>query len=204
MEREYVTAVDDKGEPRFLPVVSERARTKLNQIAARKSRSPKRKTQLLAQLRVWWKTNAILNSGVMASIIDSLLKRARAAAVAIRARVAQIVDVALAALDVTVVVFAINSDGWFHRRHLLAEAGRHLALVLRGRRRDPGLDEQIVDAAPAAHCVDISEPKTVRGLMAGTASTPPAALWPTRHPPAGATPRPHLTRISRPRPALAT
>ncbi|MEU4800225.1 MobF family relaxase [Streptomyces sp. NPDC023327] len=38
LEHEYVTAVDDDGEPLFLPVVSERARAKLNQIAARKTR----------------------------------------------------------------------------------------------------------------------------------------------------------------------
>ncbi|WP_406514539.1 relaxase domain-containing protein (plasmid) [Streptomyces sp. NBC_00161] len=201
LEREYVTAVDDNGEPKFLPVVSERARIKLDQIAARKTRPPKRKTQPLTQLRVWWKTNAILNSGVKASIIDSLLERARAAAMAIRARVAQIVDVALAALDVTAIVFVMNGDGRFHRRHLLAEARRHLALVLRGRRRDPGLDEQVVDAALAAHCVDISEPKTVRGLMSDyrlytarqALADPPPTRWrqpttapdPDQPPPAG-------------------
>ncbi|XMN10863.1 MobF family relaxase [Streptomyces griseobrunneus] len=38
LEHEYVTAVDDNGEAKFLPVVSERARTKLNRIAARKTR----------------------------------------------------------------------------------------------------------------------------------------------------------------------
>ncbi|MFK0045917.1 relaxase domain-containing protein [Streptomyces sp. NPDC090741] len=108
LEREYVTAVDDNGEPKFLPVVSERARTKLNQMAGRKTCPPKRKTQPLAQLRVWWKTNAILNSGVKASIIDSLLEHARAAAMAIRARIAQVVDVALAALDVTAIVFVMT------------------------------------------------------------------------------------------------
>ncbi|KOG86794.1 hypothetical protein ADK38_29050, partial [Streptomyces varsoviensis] len=41
----------------------------------------------------------------------------------------------------------------------------HLALVLRGRRREPGLDEQIVDAALTTYCVDISEPKSLRGLL---------------------------------------
>ncbi|MEU7428585.1 hypothetical protein [Streptomyces sp. NPDC040750] len=29
-------------------------------------------------------------------------------------------------------VFVMNKDGYFHRQHLLAEARRHLALVLRG------------------------------------------------------------------------
>ncbi|MFF7724911.1 MobF family relaxase [Streptomyces luteogriseus] len=166
LEHEYVTAVDDDGKLKFLPVVSERARAKLNQIAARKTRPPKQKTRPLAQLRAWWKTSAILTSGVAVDIINSLLEHARAAVAAIRARVAAVVDVALAAVDVTATVFVMNEGGRFHRRHLLAEARRHLALVLRGRRRDPGLDDQIVAAAIATHCLDISEPKTVRGLEA--------------------------------------
>ncbi|MFE7516615.1 MobF family relaxase [Streptomyces sp. NPDC057540] len=166
LEHEYVTAVDDDGEPKFLPVVSERARAKMNQIAARKTRPPKQKTQPLAQLRVWWKVSAILTSGVAADVITSLLEHARAAAAAIRARVAAVVDVALAAVDVTATVFVMNEGGRFHRRHLLAEARRHLTLVLRGRRRDPGLDEEIVAAAISAHCLDITEPKTVRGREA--------------------------------------
>ncbi|MFB9523631.1 hypothetical protein ACFFTU_27155 [Streptomyces cremeus] len=93
----------------------------------------------------------------------------------------------------------MNEGGRFHRRHLLAEARRHLAFVLRGRRRDPGLDDQVVAAALSTHCLDISEPKTVRGLEAGyrlyTARwsladlparrrPPTAAPDPDRHPPA--------------------
>ncbi|WP_411152668.1 MobF family relaxase [Streptomyces sp. A30] len=167
LEHEYVTAVDDDGELKFLPVVSEQARAKLNRIAARKTRPPKQKTQPLAQLRAWWKTSAILTSGVAVDIINSLLEYARAAAAAIRARVTAVVDVALAAVDVTATVFVMNDGGRFHRRHLLAEARRHLALVLRGRRRDPGLDDKIVAAAISTHCLDISEPKTVRGLESG-------------------------------------
>ncbi|MGW3956620.1 MobF family relaxase [Streptomyces sp. NPDC004752] len=167
LEHEYVTAVDDDGELKFLPVVSERARAKLNGIAARKTRPPKQKTQPLAQLRKEWKESAIRTSGVAVDVINSLLEYARAAAAAIRARVAAVVDVALAAVDVAATVFVMNDGGRFHRRHLLAEARRHLALVLRGRRRDPGLDDQIVAAAISTHCLDISEPKTVRGLEAG-------------------------------------
>ncbi|MFF3967940.1 MobF family relaxase [Streptomyces griseorubiginosus] len=167
LEHEYVTAVDDDGESRFLPMVSERARAKLNGMAARKTRPPKEKTQPLAQLRAWWKASAILTSGVAVDIITSLLEYARAAAVAIRARVAAVVDIALAAVDVAATVFVMNDGGRFHRRHLLAEARRHLALVLRGRRRDPGLDDQIVAAAISTHCLDISEAKTVRGREAG-------------------------------------
>ncbi|WP_285440119.1 MobF family relaxase [Streptomyces sp. ISL-24] len=187
LEHEYVTAVDDDGTPRFLPVVSERARAKLNRIAAKMTRPPKQKARPLAQLRAWWKASAILTSGVAAGVINSLLEYARAAAAAIRARVAAVVDVALAAVDVTATVFVMNGGGRFRRRHLLAEARRHLALVLRGRRREPGLDEQIVDAALTARCLDISEPKTLRGLMPAyrlyTAWWPLADLEPARRPP---------------------
>ena len=167
LEHEYVTAVDEDGEPKFLPVVSERARAKLNQIAARKTRPPKQTARPLAQLRAWWKASAILTSGVAGDVINSLLEYARAAAVVIRARVAAVVDVALAAVDVTATVFVMNDGGRFHRRHLLAEARRHLALVLRGRRRERGLDDRIVAAAISTYCLDISEPKTVRGLESG-------------------------------------
>ncbi|MER5811771.1 hypothetical protein ABT143_26895 [Streptomyces sp. NPDC002033] len=37
-EREYITAADDNGEPTFASAVPEQARTKMNQIAARKIR----------------------------------------------------------------------------------------------------------------------------------------------------------------------
>ncbi|NEA14154.1 MobF family relaxase [Streptomyces halstedii] len=168
LEHEYVTAIDDDGELRFLPVVSERARAKLNTIAARKTRPPKKgKARSLAQLRADWKASAIRTSGVPADVISSLLEYARAAAAAIRAQVAAVVDIALAAVDVTATVFVMNEGGRFHRRHLLAEARRHLALVLRGRHRDPGLDDRIVAAAISTHCLDITEPKTIRGLEAG-------------------------------------
>ncbi|MFI2292943.1 MobF family relaxase [Streptomyces niveus] len=187
LEHEYVTAVGDDGELKYLPVVSERARAKLNAMAARKTRPPKQKTRPLAQLRAWWKTSAILTSSVAADVITSLLEYARAAAAAIRARVADVLDVALAAVDVTAVVFVMNSGGRFHRRHLLAEARRHLALVLRGRRREAGLDDRIVDTAIAAHCLDISEPKTVRGLLSDyrlyTARWALPDLQPARRPP---------------------
>ncbi|MEU3743242.1 MobF family relaxase [Streptomyces sp. NPDC032198] len=159
LEHEYVTAVDDEGELKYLSAVSERARVELMRMAAHKTRPPKKKARALAQLRADWKQSAIDTSKVAADVINSLLERARAAAVAIWARVAAVVDVAA-------VVFVMNGGGRFHRRHLLAEACRHLALVLRGRRRDPGLDDQIVAAAISTHCLDISEPKTVRGLEA--------------------------------------
>ncbi|MFD5898667.1 MobF family relaxase [Streptomyces sp. NPDC060366] len=201
LETEYVTAVDDDGELKFLPEVSERARVQLNKMAAHKTRPPKKQnSRSLAQLRADWKQSAIDTSEVAADIINSLLERARAAAAAIRARVATVVDVALAAVDVTAVVFVMNGGGRFHRRHLLAEARRHLALVLRGRRREPGLDDRIVDAAIDAHCLDISEPKTTRGLLSDyrlyTARWALPDLRPARR-----LPRPIRTNRRRPIPA---
>ncbi|WP_030677617.1 relaxase domain-containing protein [Streptomyces cellulosae] len=87
LEHEYVTAVDDDGEPKFLPVVSERARAKLNGIAAKMTRPPKQRARPLAQLRREWKASAIRASKVAVDVINSLLEYARAAAAAIRARV---------------------------------------------------------------------------------------------------------------------
>ncbi|MEU6371124.1 relaxase domain-containing protein [Streptomyces sp. NPDC046931] len=55
LEHEYVTAVDDDGNPKFAPEVSEQARAKLNRIAAKMTRPPKQQTRPLAQLRAWWK-----------------------------------------------------------------------------------------------------------------------------------------------------
>ncbi|MFC9619420.1 hypothetical protein ACFTXM_05290 [Streptomyces sp. NPDC056930] len=168
-------------------MVSERARAKLNRIAAKMPRPPKKKVRSLAQLRADWKKSAIDTCKVAVDIIESLLERACAAADAIRARVAAVVDVALAAVDVAAVVFVMNGGGRFHRRHLHAEARRHLALVLRGRRRDPGLDERIVNAALDTHCLDISEPKTTRGLLSDyrlyTARWSLSDLAPARRPP---------------------
>ncbi|MFE2500250.1 hypothetical protein [Streptomyces scopuliridis] len=157
-------------------------------MAAHKTRPPKKqKTRSLAQLRADWKQSAIDTSKVAVGIINSLLERARAAAAAIQARVATVVDVGLAAVDVTAMVFVMNGGGRFHRRHLLAEARRHPALVLRGRSREPGLDDRIVDAAIDAHCVDISEPKTTRGLLSHyrfyTARWALPDIQPARRPP---------------------
>ncbi len=58
------------------------------------------------------------------------------------ARVRPVVDVVLAAVDTVAVVYVMR--GAFARHHLLAEARRHLAYVLRGRPHQPGLDERIV------------------------------------------------------------
>ncbi|MEV4193335.1 conjugal transfer protein TraA, partial [Streptomyces toxytricini] len=60
-----------------------------------------------------------------------------------------VVDVALAAAETIAVVYVMR--GAFAHRHLLAEARRHLSYVLRGRRHQRGLDEQIVQAAIDAY-----------------------------------------------------
>ncbi len=54
-------------------------------------------------------------------------------------------DVALAAVDVAAVVFTVREK--FSRRHILAEARRHLLETLRGREFTRGLDDYITDRA---------------------------------------------------------
>ncbi|MFJ4771034.1 hypothetical protein ACIP88_18300 [Streptomyces uncialis] len=85
-----------------------------------------------------------------------------AAPAAVLARIPAVLDLALAAAHVAAVVFVMNKDGTFPRHHLLAEARRHLALVLRGRPREPRLDDQVVDTAIATHCLDITDSRTLR------------------------------------------
>ncbi|WP_225625765.1 hypothetical protein [Streptomyces werraensis] len=77
-----------------------------------------------------------------------------AAARAIWARVAAVVDVALAATAVTATVFVMYKKGCFHCRRLLGEACR---------RREPGLDDRFVNMVLAAHCTDFTEARTERG-----------------------------------------
>ncbi|WP_078898094.1 MobF family relaxase [Streptomyces sp. CNQ-509] len=93
--------------------------------------------------------------------IDQLLALARRAAAAIRAAARPVVDLAGAAADVAAVVYVHR--GRFRRRHLLAEARRHLTHELRGQRAEPGLDERIV-AAALAHCCALTKPA---GPLAG-------------------------------------
>ncbi|MEW1552308.1 hypothetical protein, partial [Streptomyces tsukubensis] len=129
------------------------------------------------------------------ALIDSLLDLARVAAAAIRARVPAVVDLALAAVEVAAVVFVMNKEGTFQRHHLLAEARRHLALVLRGRLRPPGLDERIVDVAITVHCADITDSRTLRARTRAhrlyTARWTEADLQPVRRPRAVADPDPY-------------
>ncbi|MFE0776427.1 MobF family relaxase [Streptomyces sp. NPDC058861] len=109
--------------------------------AADQTRPPKR-TELLSltELRSRWRDSAIRAFG--ACTVYRLAERARAAAAAVWARVRPVVDLALAAVDIVAVVYVMR--GAFAHHHLLAEARRHLAYALRGRRHEPGLDEQIV------------------------------------------------------------
>ncbi|MFD5341171.1 MobF family relaxase [Streptomyces hawaiiensis] len=205
LEHEYVTAVDDDGELKFLPVVSERARAKLNGMAARKTRPPKQKTRPLAQLRAWWKASALLTSGVAVDVINSLLEyaRAAAAAAAIRARVAAVVDVALAAVDVTATVFVMNDGGRFHRRHLLAEARRHSPSSCAAAAATPAwTTESWPPPSPRTAWTSASRrPHSV--CCRTTVSTPHGGPWPTSPPgPAHQLPRP--TRTGNPRPIPAS
>ncbi|MFF8281005.1 MobF family relaxase [Streptomyces lateritius] len=112
--------------------------------AADQTRRPKRKElRSLSELRAAWRESAAGAYG--ADVVARLAERARAAAAAIWARVRLVVDIALAAVETIAVVYVMR--GAFKRHHLLAEARRHLAYVLRGRPHQPGLDEQIVQAA---------------------------------------------------------
>ncbi|MFE5669229.1 MobF family relaxase [Streptomyces niveus] len=114
--------------------------------AADRTRPPKRKElRSLSELRDGWRESAIRKFG--ADTINRLAERAQAAAAAVWALVRPVVDVVLAAVDTVAVVYVMR--GAFKRHHLLAEARRHLTYVLRGRPHQPGLDEQIVQAAVA-------------------------------------------------------
>lgn len=122
----------------------ERAAYALDRRAADGTRPPKPAVRRsLPQLRAAWRESAVRAFG--ACVVYRLAERARAAAAGVWARVRPVVDVALAAVDVVAVVYVMR--GACKRRHLLAEARRHLAHTLRGRRAGPGLDEAIVLAA---------------------------------------------------------
>jgi conjugative relaxase-like TrwC/TraI family protein len=122
----------------------ERAAKALDRQAADRTRPPKRKVpRSLSELREGWRKSAIRAFG--ADTVYRLAERARAAAAAVWARVRPVIDIALAAVDITAVVYVMR--GAFKRHHLLAEARRHLAHILRGRPHEPGLDEEIVQTA---------------------------------------------------------
>ncbi|MFF0486749.1 MobF family relaxase [Streptomyces sp. NPDC004435] len=139
-----LSVLTDKYEERHGHPPGEKAGYALACQAADRTRSPKRTELLsLAELRARWRTSA--NRAFGACTVYRLAERARAAAAAVWARVRPVVDVVLAAVDTVAVVYVMR--GAFARHHLLAEARRHLAYALRGRPHEPGLDEQIVQAA---------------------------------------------------------
>ncbi|MEU0310481.1 MobF family relaxase [Streptomyces cyaneofuscatus] len=121
----------------------ERARHGLAWWAAQETRPDKKTPRPLDQLLGWWRVSALLKFGQR--MVDGLLQRCRLAGEAIRARVGPWVDTALAAVDVAAVVFTVR--GVFYRRHVLAEARRHLLETLRGRAYVPGIDSYIADRA---------------------------------------------------------
>ncbi|MEK8141575.1 hypothetical protein NKH18_00270 [Streptomyces sp. M10(2022)] len=112
----------------------------------------------MEQLRAWWRASAILRFGQ--AVVDGLLERCRAAGKAIRARVSPVVDTALAAVDVAAIVFTVRES--FARRHVLAEARRHLMETLRGRGFTRGLDDYIADAALSRHSRQVTVPQKGR------------------------------------------
>lgn len=121
----------------------ERARHGLAWWAAQETRPDKKTPRPLDQLLAWWRVSALLKFGQR--MVDGLLQRCQAAGAAIRARVGPLVDTALAIVDVAAVVFTVR--GVFSRRHVLAEARRHLLETLRGRAYVPGIDSHIADRA---------------------------------------------------------
>ncbi|MEU3879606.1 MobF family relaxase [Streptomyces californicus] len=125
----------------------EKARHGLGWQAAQDTRPEKKTPRPLEQLLARWRSSALAKVGKQ--MLDGLLHRCRAVGKAIRARVDPHVDVTLAAVDVAAVVFTVRRT--FARRHILAEARRHLLETLRGRAPSPGLDDHITDRALADH-----------------------------------------------------
>ncbi|MYY03202.1 MULTISPECIES: MobF family relaxase, partial [unclassified Streptomyces] len=152
--------ITDKYVKKHKRLPDERARHGLGWWAAQDTRRAKKTPKPLEQLRAWWRASAILRFGK--EMVDGLLERCQAAGKAIRARVRPVVDTALAAVDVAAVVFTVRRA--FARRHVLAEARRHLLETLRGRGFTRGLDDYIADAALSRHARQLTVP--VRGRRA--------------------------------------
>lgn len=155
----------------------ERGRNGLGWWAAQDTRRAKKIPKPLEQLRAWWRVSAILRFGK--AMVDGLLERCRAAGKAIRARVGPRVDTALAAVDVAAIVFTVRNS--FPRRHVLAEARRHLLETLRGRAFTRGLDDYIADAALSRHSRQLTVPQKGRRAPAPDQLTYTADFaWPHR------------------------
>ncbi|MCG7525163.1 relaxase domain-containing protein [Streptomyces sp. OfavH-34-F] len=155
----------------------ERGRHGLGWWAAQDTRRAKKTPKPLEQLRAWWRASAILRFGK--EMVDGLLERCQAAGKAIRSRVRPVVDTALAAVDVAAVVFTVRRS--FARRHVLAEARRHLLETLRGRGFTRGLDDYIADAALSRHARQLTVPVPGRRAPAPDQLTYTADFaWPHR------------------------
>ncbi|WJY43187.1 MobF family relaxase (plasmid) [Streptomyces sp. P9-2B-2] len=150
--------ITDKYAEKHGRLPGERGRNGLGWWAAQNTRPEKKTPRPLHQLRAWWRASAILRFGQ--DLVDGLLQRCRAAGAAIRARVDPLVDTALAAVDVAAVVYTVRRT--FARRHVLAEARRHLLETLRGRALAPGLDDYIADAALTRHSRQLTIPQPGR------------------------------------------
>ncbi|MEW2497577.1 MobF family relaxase [Streptomyces nodosus] len=136
----------------------EQARHGLGWQAAQDTRPEKKTPRPLKQLLAWWRASALLKFGKQ--VVDGLVQRCRAAGALIRAWVDPHVDAALAAVDVAAVVSTVR--GKFARRHVLAEARRHLLETLRGQEFTRGLDDYIADRALSDHsrqCADGKPPR---------------------------------------------
>lgn len=155
----------------------ERARHGLGWWAAQDTRPAKKTPRPLEQLRAWWRASALWRFGVR--MVDGLLQRCQAAGKTIRERVGPLVDTELAAVDVAAVVYTVRYT--FARRHILAEARRHLMETLRGRALEPGLDDHIADKALSrARQLTVPQkgrrvPWPARWWIAGTDGKPPRA-----------------------------
>ncbi|GAA2447771.1 hypothetical protein GCM10010405_33980 [Streptomyces macrosporus] len=140
------------------------ARVRLQGRAALTTRPAKPAARSLDDLLADWRRRAI--AATDPATVANLLPAARAAAARLRPTTPRPegerdgegqVDVAAAAEQVLAAVAARRTT--FRRRHVLAEARRHLMRTLRGATAAPGSAEAITDAALAsADCLDLTPP----------------------------------------------
>ncbi|GGT02703.1 hypothetical protein GCM10010254_23770 [Streptomyces chromofuscus] len=130
------------------------ARYALLERARSQTRPPKRRARSLDELLEAWRRRAI--AAADRATVDQLLATARAAA---RQRTTPAaLDPAAAAGKVLAAVAERRTA--FRRRHVLAEARRHLMRTLAGATAPPGLAEQITDLVLAhADCLDLTPPE---------------------------------------------
>lgn len=89
------------------------------------------------------------------------------------------VDTALATVDVAAIVFTVR--GVFYRRHVLAEARRHLLETLRGCAYVPGIDNHIADRALERYGRQLTVPQKRRRAPAPDQLSYTADFtWPAR------------------------